>query len=149
MVSIKDLQNFNIFKNLSDDDLKLIAPITKKEQFEAGVRVIDENSVASKLFLVLEGRVSIKKKGAFGKREMIIDDAVPGEIVGWSALAKPHISTAVVIATERSVFYTIDSAALRELLEHNTDIGYKVMKEMTSIISSRFRKVIGQFVGYI
>jgi CRP-like cAMP-binding protein len=149
MVSIKNLRTFEIFKHLSDAELKLISPFTKKEEFEAGMRIIEENSVASKLFLVLEGRVSITMKGDFGKREMVIDDAVPGEIFGWSALAEPHISTAAVFATEPSIFLTIDSAALRQFLEQNKDIGYKVMKEMTSVISSRFRKVIGQFVGYI
>jgi len=148
MVSVDELRKFHIFNRLTDDELEYIRTIIKKEMYETGERVIEEKSEATKLFLVLEGRASIKKKGSFGKREMVIDDAIPGEIFGWSAIAEPHSFTAAVITTERSVFLTIDSKALLDLFEKNKDIGYKVMTEIASVISVRFRKVIGQFVSY-
>lgn len=149
MVSANELRKFNIFKRLTDTELENIRDIVKKEEHEIEKRIIVENSEASKLYLVLEGRVSIKKRGDSGRREMVIDDAIPGEIFGWSAVVEAHIYTADVITTERSVFLTIDSSALRSLFERNKEIGYKVMTEMVSVISSRFKKVIGLFVGYI
>ncbi|MFC2163954.1 cyclic nucleotide-binding domain-containing protein [Acidobacteriota bacterium] len=149
MVSLDELRKFHIFSRLTDKELENILPIIKKEKYETGKRVIEEKSEAPKLFLVLEGRASIKKRGGFGKREMVIDDALPGEIFGWSAIAAPHTYTAAVITTERSVFLTIDSNSLLNLFEQNKDIGYKVMAEIASVISSRFRKVIGQFVSYL
>ena len=148
MVSIIELRQFNIFKRLTDSELEIIRGLVDKEEHEAGERVIEEKSEATKLYLVLEGRASIKKRGGFGKREMVIDDALPGEIFGWSAIAAPHTYTAAVITSERSVFLTIDSNSLLNLFEQNKDIGYKVMAEIASVISSRFRKVIGQFVSY-
>jgi len=149
MVSVIELRQFNIFKRLTDSELEIIREIVNKEEHEANERVIEEKSEAKKLYLVLEGRVSIKKRGDFGRREMVIDDAISGEIFGWSAIAEPHSFTAAVITTERSVFLTIDSKTLIDLFEKNKDIGYKVMAEIASVISSRFRKVIGQFVSYI
>jgi CRP-like cAMP-binding protein len=134
---------------LTDAELDRIRDIVRKEEHEAGERVIEENVEATKLYLVLKGRASIKKRGDFGRREMVIDDAIPGEIFGWSAIAEPHTYTADVIATEKSTFLTIDSKALISLFENNKDIGYKVVAEIASVISSRFRKVIGQFVSYI
>lgn len=148
-VTEKELRRFNIFKRLTDSELEIIQEIVSKEKHEAEERIIEEKSEATKLYLVLEGRASIKERGSFGKREMIIDDALPGEIFGWSAIAEPHTYTAAVTATERSVFLTIDSKTLLDLFEKNKDIGYKVMAEIASVISSRFRKVIGQFVSYI
>lgn len=149
MISLEELRNFHIFKSLTDDELSFIREIAKREEFEPGERLIEENSEASKLFLILEGRVSIKKKGNFSQREMVIDDGIPGESFGWSAIVAPHTYTADVITTERSVFLSIDSGALRNIFEQNKDIGYKVMTQIASIISSRFRKIIGLFVSYI
>jgi CRP-like cAMP-binding protein len=149
MIALEELRKFHLFKGLTNKELGIIRDIAKREEHEAGDRFIVENDDASKLYLVLEGRVSIKKKGGFSQRETVIDDGLPGEIIGWSAIVGPHTYTADVITTERSVFLSIDSTALLNIFEHNKDIGYKVMTELASVISSRFRKVIGLFVSYI
>jgi len=148
-VTEQELRQFNLFRRLTDNELELIRVMVSREEYQANERVFEEKSEARKLYLVLEGRVSIKTKGDFGRREIVIDDAIPGEIFGWSAIAEPHTSTATVITMERSAFLTLDSQTLIDLFEKNPDIGYKVMAELALVISSRFRKVIGQFVSYI
>jgi CRP-like cAMP-binding protein len=147
MVTNEELRQFKIFQGLTDSELQNIAEIAKKEEFPAEKRIFEEKSIASNLYLLLHGKVIIKKKSDMGHGQIIIDTIGPGEIFGWSSITEPHNFTAAAHTVEESELLTISSDVLRDLFKKNNHIGYRVMNEIASVISSRFRHLSQQYAN--
>jgi len=147
MGKIEDLRQFAIFKELTDIELQNIAEIVKKHEYPADKRIFEEKSIASNLYLLLKGKVVIKKKSDLGQGQIIIDTIKPGEIFGWSSISEPHNFTAAAHTVEASEFLTISSDVLRDLFKKNNHIGYRVMTEIATVISSRFRHLSQQYAN--
>jgi len=143
----EELRQFKIFQDLTDTELQNIAEIAKKVEFEAEKRVFEEKSIASDLYLVLKGKVVIRKKSDLGHGQITIDTIEPGEIFGWSSTTEPHNFTAAAHTTEKSELLTIKSDVLRDLFKKNNHIGYRVMTEIASVISSRFRSLSQEYAN--
>ena len=149
MIPLEDLKKFQIFKCLSDYELENIREIAKKEELDADRKVFSEKSIASRLYLILKGRVVIKMRGVSSNNQLPIDTIGPGEIFGWSAVAEPHTFTAAAQTLEKSEFLVINSDVLRDLFKKNNHVGYKVMSEIASVISSRLRNLSQKFVDSV
>jgi len=119
----------------------------KKEEYAPDKRIFEEKSIASKLYLILKGKVVIRKKSDLGPGQITIDTVGPGEFFGWSSIAEPHTFTAAAHTAEESEFLTIKSDVLRDLFKKNNHIGYSVMTEIASVISSRFRHLSQQYAN--
>ena len=133
MVMNEELRQFKIFQDLTDTELQNIAEIAK--------RIFEEKSIASNLYLVLKGKVVIRKKSDLGPGQITIDTVEPGEMFGWSSITEPHKFTAAAHTAEESEFLAINSDVLRDLFKKNNHIGYRVMTEIAAVISSRFRSL--------
>jgi len=138
MVSIDDLKKFSIFQGLNDRELEQIVTIAKEESYEGGVRIFEEKAQATDLYLVLEGEVDIKVKGADDER-ITIAQVMPGEILGWSAIVEPNMRTAGAWVEGPTKLITLRADSLQDLFEKNNHIGYRVMKVIASLISGRLK----------
>ena len=148
MVTIEELRQFKIFQYLNDTELQNIAEIAKKVEFGADTRIFEEKSIASDLFLVLKGKVVIRKKSDSGPGQMTIDTVGTGEMFGWSSITEPHNFTAAAHTEEECELLAINSDVLRDLFKKNNHIGYRVMSEIASVISSRFRSLSQEFANH-
>jgi CRP/FNR family cyclic AMP-dependent transcriptional regulator len=141
MISNKELRKFAIFKDLSDAELENITEMAKLENYEANKRIFEEKSWANNLYLVVKGRVVINMKGDKEGEPLQIDEADPGDIFGWSAVTEPHAFTAAAWTKENSEILVLNGKVLLDLFKKNNHIGYKVMSQVASVISSRLRKL--------
>ncbi len=57
--------------------------------------------------------------------------------MGWSAVVEPFIYTLGALCIDNSKLIAIDAAKIRDLMDEDCDLGYKVMKAIAKIISSR------------
>ena len=140
MAKIHDLKLFGIFSELNDNELENIAEIAKQETYEKGRRIFQEKSIARNLYLVKDGNIEIRMRGAGGK-EMVVDSVGPGEVFGWSAVTEPHAFTAASYAMEASEVLVVSGSVLRDLFKKNNHIGYKVMMKVASVIAHRLRSL--------
>ncbi len=145
MVDIEKLKKFKIFKNLNERELELIANIAKEEMYEAGARIFAEKALATELYLTLEGKVEIKILGD-SDEQVVIDKVGPGEIFGWSAVTEPYTFTAAAWTSEKTKLVVFKGERLRELFEKNNHIGYRVVKEIATVISRRLKAMESKFV---
>jgi len=82
-----------------------------------------------------------------GLEQLTIDTIGPGDIFGWSAVAEPFTFTAAAWTVNKSRFIILNGEPLRDLFKKNNHIGYKIMFEISSVISSRFRQLGKKFVN--
>jgi CRP/FNR family transcriptional regulator len=99
------------------------------------------------LYLVLEGKVEIKIRCAGDERVVVIDQIEPGDIFGWSAVTEPYTFTAAAWTLEKTKLIVFKGERLKELFEKNNHLGYRVIKEIASVISRRLKAMSSKFAA--
>lgn len=148
MIEIEELRKCKILKELNDRELETISNIIKVETYDCGIRIFEEKALAINLYLVMNGKVEIKLKGN-GRAPISIDKIGPGDIFGWSAAIDPYTFTASAYTMEKTKLAIIDGEQLRKLFENNNHIGYRIIKEISVVISRRLKACEARFVEYL
>jgi CRP/FNR family transcriptional regulator, cyclic AMP receptor protein len=136
MDDIATLQGSKLCAGLGKRELEQMAKIAVLEEYEAGYQVIEESEVASTLYLVKSGMVAVKMSSR-GGQEVLIDELGPGGLFGWSAILDDQTFTADVTTVEKSALIAFDGEKLRELLQKQPGIGFRVASNIATVISSR------------
>lgn len=147
MIGIEELKKFKIFKELNERELGLIVDIAKEDTCEAGARIFAEKALATNLYLILEGKIEIKIRCAGDERVVVLDQIEPGEIFGWSAVTEPYTFTAAAWTLEKTKLIVLKGERLKELFEKNNHLGYRVIKEIASVISRRLKAMSSKFAA--
>lgn len=143
---IKWLRKCRIFKDLTDREMRIIEKYTEKKTYPEDTRIFEEKSLAHRLFVVVDGMVSIRMgKDLFGK-EVEVDTVGSGEIFGWSAVVEPKTFTAAARTLEETKVLIISGEMLLNIFEKNNHIGYPFMKEIALVISRRLRALRKKFI---
>jgi len=69
--------------------------------------------------------------------EITVHTVEAGEVFGWSALVKPYIYTSSAACAGKVDEICIKGSDLLELFERDPFIGYIVMKNLSTLVSSR------------
>jgi len=148
-MDINELKQFEIFKNLNNKEVSLFKEKMKKIAIPEGENLIVEGDVGDSIYLLLKGNVRINQaltlsmhKGGLDNREKAIINLSAnikplfGEM---SLFDKEDRRSASVIAITDCQLGQLMKDDLFSICDKNTDIGYKVMKNLAKILS---RKVI-------
>jgi CRP-like cAMP-binding protein len=87
------LQKLNRLESLSDDDLKKVVKAGRHVHLPADWSLIWEKTPADKAYLIVEGKVSVRK----GKEE--IATLGPGDVIGEMAIVEHKLRNASVVST--------------------------------------------------
>jgi CRP-like cAMP-binding protein len=138
MVYAKVLKELALFEGLNDTELAKIAGICHERTFDDGAMCFVQGREAVELHLCRNGKVDIQVRvyEPLGIT-VIVHTAKVGEIFGWSALVKPCIYTASAKCVGKVEEIYIRSQDLVHLFEENPRIGYTVMRNLSTSISSR------------
>lgn len=135
------LRQFEILAGLADDNLAEIAKLCKKEYHEAGTRLFTEGGMAEKLYLVLEGKVSLEKAVQLGRsgssRPATVGVQGRGKAIGWSSLVEPHIYTMSGSCIEPTTVLVINGVEMRDLLARDPQAGLTLMTAIAKLIRGR------------
>ncbi len=72
-----------------------------------------------------------------GVVEVTVHTAEEGDVFGWSAVVEPHTYTASARCIEKTEDICIKGSDLTSLFEQNPRMGYIVMRNLSSAVSSR------------
>ncbi len=139
MATIKDLKKFGVFKGLDETELAQIAELCRERVFGEGAICFVQGKRAMELHLCRSGKVDIVAEitRPSGTVEVTLYTSGPGEVFGWSALVGPHKYTASARCVERTEDITIRGSQLVDLFEQNYHMGYRVMRNLSTAVSSR------------
>lgn len=143
MVTIDDLKKFRVFKGLDDSELASILELCRERTFGKGAVCFSQGRRAMELHLCRAGQVDIivELEQSSGKVEVTVHTASGGEVFGWSAVVEPHIYTGSARCAEKTEDICIKGADLLKLFEQDTRIGYVVMRNLSSAVSSRLTDI--------
>lgn len=141
MISAGQLKQFDFFSEFTDAELEKVASIAEEQNYQAGAQMYKKGDPAAYLYLVTKGKIILVLDSYMGPHkpplQVTLDIITKGESMGWSAVVAPFIYTLGALCIDESAFIAIDAPKLREMMEEDCTMGYKVMKSIAKVLSSR------------
>jgi hypothetical protein len=131
-VSLDRLRKVDFLQGLEEVELQGIGQFFEEEDMAAGVTLCQEGERADRLYVLDQGKVSIRSKTG---RRYDIDS--PGKIVGWSFLMPPFVYTASATTVTPSKLLVIRSPDFYFLIHKEPKMGMKIVSNLAQVIASR------------
>lgn len=146
-MSINDLEirtelikSAGLTTGLTDQEVALLADLAEEQSYPKGSIVIREDARSRDLFLVKQGRISIRLKlpSDFGQDEVIYTMR-EGQILGEIALVDGSPRSASAFTENDVIVYCFDFNKLSSFLDERPHIGYLFMRNIAAILATRIR----------
>jgi signal transduction histidine kinase len=139
----KTFKKSNMFDELTDAELEEVAKLSQRRVYRVGDIVFTEGETAKELYIIEDGTVVLEMSIRLGRssgRQGSIDVLSKGQVFGWSAIAEPNIFTMSARCLEKTTVIAIDRARLQLLFDENSSLGFKLMKKIVGVVSSRLAR---------
>ena len=155
MVSPELLRRYPFFGTLEDAQLKQVAMVCEKGECEKGTIFYEECTQADQFFLLIDGSVDLcdrtqedfPAKDAPPPKEFLVGDINPGEVFGVSALVEPFSHSTTARAARQCTYISLDAIALRELVNNDVHLAYKLMVQTTRTTLERMAGLRAQLAA--
>jgi CRP/FNR family transcriptional regulator, cyclic AMP receptor protein len=145
MSFISVLKQADIFYELTNTQLELVASICEERTYEVDALIFEENSAGDELYVIAEGEVDIQIDPALiGKREaagpQTIATLVRGQSFGEVALVDEGLrSAAARCAQHNTRLLAIPRAKLMLLCDTYPQLGYRLMRNLAADLAMKIR----------
>lgn len=113
-----------LFSGVDEEELRLVARAGKSVEFERGKTILKEGEPGLTFFLILEGRIEVRKKGKPVAR------MGPGGFFGEMTVFDDKPRSADVVALEPTRCYGITEWSITPVLKSNPTIAIGVIGEL-------------------
>lgn len=134
------LQSFNLFDNLSREDLEPIAREARVLSFDAAEVVCEEDSESDSMFFIHSGSVSVTKQG------VTLAVLKAGDYFGEMSLITGSSRNATVTTLEPSVLYEISSDEFDRIFERLPRAMYRLLVTYDARLRRHNDTVVEQFM---
>ena len=131
------------FRELTPGQIERVAALSEMQQCERGHQVYRIGEPAKAIYVLVQGTVRMAVD--FGGRNASAGDVVRrGEVFGWAALTPScNVRIATASCLTPCSFLAVDGAGLVRLMEHDHTLGYRVMKQLTLLITGTLTAFAG------
>lgn len=146
MDKIEVLKRSDLFRELNDEQLRVVSDMCIAEVFEPGAIIHRQNTILDKLRVVEEGLVAlVLELGSLSQRQLTA--ATNFESFGWSAVVPPHLATNTAKAIERTKVLTFKGQDILKLCETHCHIGCVVYQGVARVVADRLKAAFIQCLG--
>jgi small-conductance mechanosensitive channel/CRP-like cAMP-binding protein len=136
----RTLREVDLFRPLSDDELRRVIARTRLLHYAAGERIIEEGSSGDSFFVIDQGQVAVAKRMGGSSRELA--RLVEGQFFGEMALLTGERRSATIEAVTDVDLFMIDKSAFQDILAANPTIAV----DISTLLSER-REALSQAEG--
>lgn len=136
MISPELLRRYPYFADVSEESLKEVAMISEEISGAAGETLFKQGDPAEWLYVMTEGEIDLQYELGSGELRTV-DTLVAGDLAVWSAVVEPYRCTASGTIRKNTKLLAIQGAKLRELMETNHDLGYRLLLSVTKLLATR------------
>jgi CRP/FNR family cyclic AMP-dependent transcriptional regulator len=146
MNKIEVLKRSDLFRELDDEHLALVAKIGTHQVFDAGAIIHKQGVAADLIYVIEEGLVGIiLEVGPLAQRQ--VQAATNFESFGWAAIVPPYTRTATAKAIERTKAIVFSGRELTAFDTTHPEVGFKIMQAVARVIAERLRQAYIQLLG--
>lgn len=141
MVTVMPSEQADLLNGLSADAADAILAMGTPLRLDAGACLFRLGDAAECVYLIRRGRIVLTLPMQIGGRreEIVVEEHVPGQTVGWSALIGPHrftLTAAAPLGTELLALRRVD---LMEYCAAHPDVGYTVALNIAAVVGRRLQ----------
>lgn len=125
-----------LFAGLNAEQANRLAAACTVDRFPAGARIFHEGQRADKVYLLLEGRISIR----VGETEKSVGSVHAGECLGEVSLLLSGSRSATAVARTDVEAAVLTHEVLNELIRLRPDIGLIIYRNLAAGISHKLRR---------
>ena len=141
------LKGMDIFEFLKRDELKDIAELANVEKFDQGDLIFKDGGKADKIYMVLDGRVSIEIEASPGKR-ISVYTMTRGRFFGYPSLLRVRKFTTYAHCLDKVNVVTIDADELvNKIFKKDCRRGYLVIKKVAELIAGKLADTRNQLLS--
>jgi len=146
MISTEKLRYYSYFAGVDNESLKAVAEIADEKTLHAVTVLFKEGDPADALYIVTSGQVDVSLQLGSG-REVVVDQLVPGDLLGYSVFVEPHRMRAKAMARKESTVIAIDAEKIRALCEKDTKLGFLLVKQVAAALAHRLSGAVTQIAA--
>lgn len=145
--NIKRVKSFDLFEDVSDEDIGELLKYLEVEQPAIGDYVIHEGKVPGKVFFIEKGEMDVFKQ--MGRRMVRINTMGPGDYFGEISIVLNCPATATVRARDGVSLLVFPGDVFRNFIERHKAVFFRIFKTTTERLSTtdiiQLRHFIDQF----
>jgi len=131
----------HLVAGLTDEQAERVVALGSHRTLAAGETLFDLGDPAESLFVLEGGRIALflpmKVQGV--EKEVLVEERMPGEAFGWSALVPPHRFTLKASASMESQILGLPRAALLDHFDEWPEVGYAVTRDVAAVVGQRLQ----------
>jgi diguanylate cyclase (GGDEF)-like protein len=133
------LQRVELFSQLSDDELEIVAFNSHMVRFRRGSLIFTEESQSNEMYIIKKGEVLITRMR--DKEELDIARFIAGESFGeWDLVGNtPRDATAVAMADTDALVFPKEGTTLTMILHKYPKMSARILHKLLAIIARRIR----------
>lgn len=146
MDKLEVLKRSDLFRELSNEHLKVVAEMCTVEVFEPGAIIHRQNIILDKIRIIEEGLVAlVLELGPLSQRQLTA--ATNFETIGWSAVVPPHMATTTAKAIEETKVLTFNGEDIVNLCATNCRVGCPIYQGVARVVADRLHAAFMQCLG--
>ncbi|MFN8530619.1 MAG: cyclic nucleotide-binding domain-containing protein [Anaerolineae bacterium] len=133
------LKRIELFHDLTDAQLERIAAISRRETYDEGALILNQNAPGDSMYVIAEGQVVVGRTYADGTFQPVIYLG-EGQVFGEVALLDQGARSASVAADqENTVVHAVSRDAFLDLCRQDTALGFILMKNLATDLAFKLR----------
>lgn len=146
---VEKLKQIPLFADISDnaEDMDRLQAISRPRSVSGGEVVIKEGERGSEMYIMLSGRVEIRRRTRAGDDYTVVKlRAEDNVFFGEMALIDDDVRSATIVTTVDSEFLVLTKRDFLELGDEHPHIALPITREIAKILASRLRKTTGDML---
>jgi CRP-like cAMP-binding protein len=131
----------DLLTGIARDDVSRVLSLGSRLTLTSGAELFHMGAPADNLYLVVRGRMKLtlpmQVRGQ--EEDVLVDECLPGQTVGWSALIPPYRFTLTATAPLETEVLVLSRDALHGHFEAFPAVGYAVSLNLASVIGQRLQ----------
>lgn len=146
LAKLKQIPLFGEIKE-NDEQIAQFESICGTRSVRSGEVIIKEGEHGSEMFIMLKGRVAIRRQTRAGDDYTVVNlRAEDNVFFGEMALIDDDTRSATIVAAEDSEFLIVTKGDFERLGESHPQIVLPITREIGKILASRLRKTTGDML---
>jgi len=135
---LESLTHISLFQDLKPDQLTLLEPLFEHYTCPPNTTIFEQGDPAERLYLILEGSISIHYKPYDGPT-IKITHLREGDVFGWSAVIGSAQYTSTIVSDTALQAVCIRGEDLWNISLQNPEIGKFVLDRLARVVSTRWK----------
>jgi len=131
----------DLLRGLAPDEAAAVLALGTRRTLTGGAVLFHLGAEADNLYLVERGRVNLTLPMQIGGRheDVLVEERVPGQMLGWSALIPPHRFTLHATAPLETELVALPRQTLLDHFAARPPVGCVILTNLATIIGQRLQ----------